>query len=220
MAFVRHIGFVLTLGLLAAMAWPFAAAAQSGKTIYCCDIDSRPLCGDILQRACYGRSYREISPQGTVRRRVDAPVTAAELSRRETEIQAQKEAEEQAKRQARLDRALLDAYPSLADLDRRHDYEMGAFERTISNLAAQEEKLLERRRSLDLEVEALNGKPVPPELEEAIRSADGDAKTHRQVIEARKQERDATRKRFDDDRRRYLELTSPEVKPLPNPRAK
>jgi chromosome segregation ATPase len=191
---------LVLLAALGETAW-----AQGERTVYCCDVGGQPVCGDILQPACYGRAYREIGAQGTVRH-ISAPLTAAELAEQEKQARLRREEETRLKRQERLDRALRATYPTIEELDKRRDREMSEFDQVLADLRFKEKELLEQRKNLNQEGEALQGKPLPAELDEAIRNLDGEINAHRSVITAKEQERDATRKRFDDDRRRYLEL--------------
>jgi hypothetical protein len=224
MVFVRPIKFAAMMAAFVAFVLPSGVMAQANgagsRTIYCCDVGGQPICGDILQSICYGRAYREISPQGTVRRHVAAPMSAEEIARNKDAIRLKREAEEQALRQERLDRALLNAYSSVEELDKRRDYEMTGFDRVMANLMAQERSLADRRKNLEQEVEALEGRPVPAELQESIRDVEGEISAHHSVLVAKGQERDATRKRFDDDRRRYLDLSSTTRSATPSPDAR
>ncbi|GHU12756.1 hypothetical protein AGMMS50225_21350 [Betaproteobacteria bacterium] len=221
MVFVRQIKFAALVAALLAFALPSEAMAQAGGaapgTVYCCDVGGQPICGDILQTVCYGRAYREVSPQGIVRRHVVPPLTAEEIARNKDALRLKREAEEQALRQERLDRALLSAYSSIEELDKRRDYEMTSFDRAIVNLMGQERDLKERRKGLEAEVDALNGRPVPTELQESLRDVESEISTLHTVLLAKDQEREATRKRFDNDRRRYLDLSSATRNLTPSP---
>ena len=74
-------GFACTVALVASSG-TLAAQQSGGASIYCCDVGGQPVCGDILPAACYGRAYREMSPSGTVRRTVAAPLTPDEIAQR------------------------------------------------------------------------------------------------------------------------------------------
>ncbi|HRP22369.1 MAG TPA: hypothetical protein PLF79_05285 [Thauera sp.] len=195
--------------LLALSAWPGEAAAQEGgRTIYCCDVGGQPVCGDILPAACYGRAYREMSPSGVVRRTVSAPLTAEEIARR-AETERQRRAEEADRlRQLRLDQALLETYRSLKDLDSRRDRELRDLDRSIRELRERESELIERQQVLIGEATRTEDSGVAASLEEDIRTLDSEIVTQSRIIAAKLRERNAVLDRFEEHRRRYVELIS------------
>lgn len=202
------------LALLIVLSVPLAASAQSaGRTIYCCDVGGQPVCGDMLPTACYGRAYREMSPAGTIRRQVPAPLTAEEIARRDEAIRQRKAAEAIALKQRRLDQALLDAYPSADEIEARRDRAVSELDRTIADLRLHEVQLLARKQVLTQDAAAYSGKTLPVELAENIRTMDAELAAQRSIIDAKQRERDAIKVRFDEDLRRYLELTDPAPRP-------
>ena len=205
----------VTLALMGASLTSAAALAQqpAARVIYCCDVGGQPVCGDILPEACYGRAYREVSPSGTVRRIVPAPLTAEEIAARDTEVNERRvEAALQLKQQ-RMDEALLETYRSLPQLDARRDREIGALDRAIQALRQREGELIERQRVLIEEAAQAGEGKVSPVLEENIHSLDGEIVAQRSVIAAKMRERAALLDRFDEDRQRYIRLTTPAAQP-------
>jgi hypothetical protein len=199
---------LVELVLVAALALPLVAAAQTGgRSIYCCeDANGRPVCGDVLPAACYGRGYREISPQGTVRRHVAAPLTPQEIARRDAEAKRRKAEEERRLKQRRLDEALLETYKSLEDIDVRQDRALAQVQSGIESLRVREAELVVRRGEVEAEFDSYHGRDVPRELSNRLRNVDSELASHRTVIDAKTREMDAIRARFAADRRRYAEL--------------
>ena len=210
MALPRAELFGLAAALSGALLVPGAALAQAPqRLIYCCDVGGQPVCGDILPAACYGRAYREISPSGLVRRVVPAPLTEEEITQRDA-LERQRRADEAARlKQQRLDEALLETYRSLQHLDERRERELGAIDRVIHILRERETELVTRQHALVEEVARAEQGKVPPVLQDNIRSLDGEIVAQRSVIEAKLRERSALLDRFEEDRRRYIELTAP-----------
>lgn len=193
---------------------PLVAVAQNGARIfYCCDVNGQPMCGDVLPQACYGRAYREISPQGTVRREVAAPLSAEEIARRDEESRRRRLIEAESLKQQRLDRALIETYRDLPDLEHRRDRALGELDRSIAVLRARESDLIQRQRAMIQESAASESRAVREGIAEDIRNLDGEILAQRSVIDAKVREREAVRTRFEDDRRRYIELTAPSAKP-------
>ena len=189
---------------------PVSVHAQQqagGRSIYCCDVGGQPVCGDILPAACYGRSYREMSPSGVVRRTVSAPLTPEEIAERAAAERERRAAEADRQRKLRLDQALLDTYRSLADLDSRRDRELRDLDRSIRALRAREAELLERQRNLIAEATHTDKSDVAASLEADIGLLDSEIVTQSSIIAAKLRERSAVVEHFDEQRRRYLELT-------------
>jgi hypothetical protein len=206
MASRRLAEIACTLALLA----PLPAAAQAGaRTVFCCEVGGRPVCSDILPAACYGQAYREMGPSGTVRRYVPAPLTAAEIARRNAEVQRQREAAEAVRKQRRLDQALLDSYQNAEDIERRWARDLADIDHTIEELRVREATLLERQRTLLEEAGARDGSQLPAALLDDLRDTEGEIEAQRSVINAKLRERGAMRASYEEARRRYLELTQP-----------
>lgn len=199
--------------LLAALAAALALPAHGAPTIYCCkDAGDRTMCADILPPACYGRAYREISPQGHVRRRVAAPPSAEEIARRDAEAQRRRDAETRALKQRRLDQALLETYRSLEDIDERQDRALAGVEPGLRQAREREAELLATRARV---VAAGTGGDGARAREAAARlqAIDGELASLRSVIAAKMRESEAIRERFAADRRRYAELIADSQSP-------
>lgn len=196
---------LLTLAL--ALAAPALQAEQSQRSIYCCDVGGRPVCGDILPAACYGREYREMSPSGVVRRTVPAPLTADEIAQR-AERERQRRADEAERvRQLRLDQALVETYRNLDDLDRRRDRELRELDDSIRQLRERESELIARQHQLIDEATHTEQSEVAAGLERDIRLLDTEIAAQASVIANKLRERNAVVELFDEHRRRFIELT-------------
>lgn len=206
----RLADFAFAVSLMVPLAWSLPAAAQAGaKSIFCCEVAGQTMCGDVLPAACYGRGYRELSPQGTVRREVQAPMSAEETARREEELRRRRLIELESLKQQRVDRALLETYRSLEDLDTRRDRALADLDRSIEILRQREADLTQRQRELIHEAAMSDARNVRQDITEDIRNLDSEIVAQRTVIDVKLREREAVRSRFDEDRRRYVELTQP-----------
>lgn len=220
MALPRASASCLALGAaLALLAQPAAEVrAQTGnaRLIYCCDVGGQPVCGDILPAACYGRSYRELSASGVVKRVVPAPLTSEEIARRnELELKRRNEEVDRLRKQ-RQDQALLETYRSLADLDSRRDRELGDLDRVLSELRERENTLIGQQSVLIREASRTDKSEVANSIELNIRVLDSEIESQRRVIDAKLRDRAAVVERFNEDRRRYLELTRAQNTPAQN----
>lgn len=199
--------FVAVLGLCATLA-AAPAKAQPAGVIYCCEAGGQTLCGDILPAACYGRAYREMNPSGTVRRQVPAPLTPAQAAQREAEERRLRAADQERLRQQRRDKALIDTYRSLRDLDERREREIAEIDRSLRALRERETELL-LRHSQVLAARARVSGDAALRVEEDLRRIDGEIASQRGLIDARLRERTAVLDRFSEDRERYLQLSAP-----------
>jgi hypothetical protein len=183
------------------------SSAMAQQTIYCCDDErGRPVCGDVLPTVCFGKAYREISPQGTVRRHVAAPLTAEEIARRDAEQRRLQEEEAILAAQRRIDRALLETYQNLDDIDFLEARALAEVERELEVIAEREEELAEQRERLMLETEFYVGRELPRELATGLRLIDTELAAYQSVRAAKQVETQSIRERFAADRRRYAEL--------------
>lgn len=206
MVFLRLVSLFAAMALLV----PLEASAQAReRNIYCCDDpQGRPVCGDILPSVCYGQAYRVISPQGTVRRHVAAPLTPEEIARRDAEEKVRKEEEARVLAQRRLDEALLETYKSLEDIDVREERALADVERSVEDIREREMELVEQRGRYRQEAEFYEGRDLPRELTTALRLIETELMAYRSVIDAKELEKSAIRARYAADRRRYAELVA------------
>lgn len=199
--------------LLAALLLGLTLANPAGAKVYCCeDGDGRRQCGDVLPQACYGRAYREIGPQGTIKREISAPLSAEEIARRRAAEQQKKDDETRQAKQRRLDQALLETYASVEDLDRRRDREIGDIERSIEEARKRDKELRTKRQRFEKEAEFHKGRELPRELSANLRSIDSELAAQGRLIEEKTRDLAATRTRFEADRARYVELSSAAAK--------
>lgn len=191
--------------LLAVAASPSSFAAQ---TIFCChDQSGRQVCGDILPPACYARAYRELGDSGRTARAVAAPLTAEQRAQRAADEQRRKEQERALNEQKRKDQALLNTYGSPKDIEvmrSRAERDLAAA------IRASEEKIgeiLKQRKRFEDEAEFYRNRPLPVEVVKGLRDADNEIKSQESVIESKKKDQEAIRLKYDEDLRRFQELS-------------
>lgn len=197
----------LRLSLIGLLMLVWVAPVSAQRSIYCCDDDhGRPVCGDVLPAVCFGKAYREISPQGTVRRYVAAPPTAEEIAQREAEERARREEEARLATQRRLDRALLEAYQSLDDIDVLEARALAGVDREIAHIEEREQVLFEQRERLMQEAEFYEGRELPGEIASGLRLIDTELAAYENVRQTKEADKQTIRERYAADRRRYAEL--------------
>lgn len=185
----------------------WAETSQKG-TVFCCTDNGHQVCGDTLPMQCFGKGYKEMSPQGTVRRLVEPPLTPEQLARREAEEKARRAEKERLRSEYRRNQSLLETYSSLSDIDERRDRAIASVDAELKQAEARQAQLTKKRESLNREAEFYQKRVMPQALQNALRESDSELANQGSVITVKKREIEAIRKRFEQDRTRYLELTS------------
>ncbi len=195
---------LLLLGLAVA---PMPAGA-AGTNMFCClDDRGKQTCGDIVPQICLGRAYREINERGVTVRVIEAPLTPEQRAQRVQEERKRKEREEAEREQKRLDDALLQTYGSLEDIDvmrKRTEAD------TLAAIKSAEEKIAvarKQRQRFENEAEFYKKKELPPEVRKGLKEADFEIAAQQNLIEAKRKELDLIKVKYDEDRRRFIELT-------------
>lgn len=194
---------LLLILLLLAIPLPSANAAKS----YCCsDERGRQVCGDSLPRECFGRAYREVSERGTTLRRVEAPLTAEQRAQRDAALANKQKEERAATEEQRKNQALLNTYSSEKDVDVARARALSDVENRAKEVQVKYSEALKRKQKLDGELEFYRKKPTPPELTQKIKATDAEIKAQQNAMDAKKQEMEQIRIRFDAEKQRYLDL--------------
>jgi phage-related tail protein len=184
-----------------------AAPAGAERITYCCnDENGRQTCSDVLPPQCYGRAYREINSQGITLRRVEAPLTPEQRVQREQETRRKREQERLAAEERRQAQALLDAYSSERDIELVRDRVLKDIEKSLAQAQERYQEAAERHKQLSEEMQFYRKKPAPKDLLDAIKENESELRAHGSVVEAKTKEMEAVRAKYDEDKRRYIEL--------------
>lgn len=195
----------ITLGL-PALLLALPPMTLAGNRMICCEASGsgRTVCMDSMPPQCVGHAWRELDARGNVVKRVDAPIPA-EL--REAEARRRKDEETAKREQRRKDQALLDTYTNEKDIDLLQSrWERDTLDALTRAEASLEEARKQQKRYLD-EAERYKNKAQPDELNRSLTSVAGEIKYQTEIIATRKRELASIRAKFDDERRRYRELT-------------
>ena len=178
-----RIFLVITIAAL-----PFAAEAQSYR---CVGKDGKKYYGQSVPPQCVGLPVEQLNAQGLVIKHIDAQATADERAKKEADEADRKKREAVSKDVGRRDRALLATYTSDKDVD---DARTRALEGNRTQVIEVEAKIaaLKKRRSAP---------------NEDVKGIDIDLKAQESLLAAKKKETDSINARYDDDKKRYAELT-------------
>lgn len=197
----RHaLRLVAALLIGAGLSLPLAA-----KTYCCTDKDGHRVCGDIMPEQCADRAYKEFGDKGV--RSYEAPLTAEQRAQREAAAAKKKEEDRIAGEQRRRDQALLNTYGSEKDIDILRDRAVADVE-AIGQQAQEKYDVAQKRKvQLEKELEFYAKKPVPGALKSQIKENELEIEAQKKAIEDKDKAVQATRARFEEDRKRYRALT-------------
>ena len=189
-----------TLALL-----PFAADAQSYR---CVGKDGKKYYGQSLPPQCLGQPAEQLNAQGMVIKRIDPQASAAERERKVAEDEERKKREAASKEEGRRNRALLATYTSDKDIEQARARALKENEGAIKDIERRIGALKKRQDDLKKELDFFQGKNKPPvKLEQDIKNNEFDVKTQQDLLVGKKKDVDSINARYNDDKRRYNELT-------------
>ena len=193
---------LLIAGLVLA---PLAADAQSFR---CVGKDGKKYYGQAIPPQCLGLPVEELNSQGMVVKRYDAQASAADRAKKEAEEEERKKREAIAKEEGRRNRALLATYTSDKDIDDARKRALLDNEAAVKDIERRIAGLKTHQAELQKELDFYQGKNKPPaKLNNDIQNMDFDIQTQQGLLASKKKDVDTINARYDDDKKRYVELT-------------
>lgn len=196
---------IFVFAILVALAT--APASAQGRLIKCKDSKGKTYYTQTPPPECLGKDMEELSKQGTVVKKREGMQTPEELAAREAEEKRKKEEEARAREEKRMNRALLNTYSSEKDIEDNRQRALKQAEQATKEIEKRIAAAQQRAKKLEGEKEFYAKKPLPKKLEDDIRNNEIDLKTQEKALEGRKKELEDINAKYDEDRRRYLELT-------------
>jgi len=201
---------IVVLGMLLALAAASASAQQ--RMFKCKDDKGKTYYTQTPPVECQGKEMDEMSKQGTVVKKREAAMTPEQMAAREAEDKRKKEEELAAKEEKRKNQALLNTYSSEKDIE---DGRQRALRQAAEATKETETRMAEaqkRAQSLASEKEFYLKKPMPKKLQDDIKNNEIDIKGLQDALTAKKKELGDINAKYDEDKRRYLELTGAKPK--------
>ena len=174
--------------VIAFIALPMTAEAQSYR---CVGKDGKKYYGQSVPPQCAGQPIEQLNEQGLVVKKVSAQATADERAKKEAEEVARKKREAVSKEEGRRDRALLATYSSEKDVDDARGRALAGNREQVADSEAKIAALKKRRAA-------------PGENASSI---DIDLRAQESLLAAKRKEAEAINARYDDDKKRYAELS-------------
>ena len=198
---------VMFLCLTALAAAP-AAAQQAPQRMYkCVDTKGKTYYTQIPPPECLGRDTQEINKAGMLKK-TERPVSPAELQAREAERKKKLEESDKGKEERRKSAALLATYPSEKDIEDARARALKEAQAAIADTEKRVANAHKRSKELETEKEFFVKKPLPAKLKQEISNNEIDIKNQTALLEAKKREISTINAKYDDDKRRFIELTS------------
>jgi len=184
------------------------AADASAQSIYTCrDRNGHIISSDRPMPECADRSIRETSPGGMLKREIAAPLTPEQQAQKDIDDKNRRVAEDAVREKRRRDSALLAAYANEDAIDaaRRR-----AIADSNDSLAASRQRLadlIKEKAGIAEELKAYKGK-IPPIAQRRADDNDLAIADENASIRARESEIDRINLRYDEERKRFRELSA------------
>ena len=200
-----------TAGMLAGVpgvpdAW--AQTQPAGRIYTCKDAGGKTLTSDRPIPECQGREGRVLSTQGTTIKKIEVPLTGEQEAARAAEEEKKKEAATVRVEQLRRDRALLGTYQNINDLESKRQRALLAVEREMKDASRRVLQLENQEKEIKQEQEFFKKKQMPADLKRRVDENEGALRAERSLMASKKDEVAQINLKFDEDKKRYLELTS------------
>ena len=201
---------VLMLTTLVALA---VAPASAQQHLYKCkDSKGKTYYTQTPPAECTGKEMDEISKQGTLLKRREAPLTPEQLAAREAEEKRKKEEELAAKEEKRKNQALLTTYSSEKDIEDGRQRALMQSKQGVKDIEKRVAEAQERAKKLAAEKEFYAKKPMPKKLQDDIKNNEMDLRVQQDSLATKQKEVSEINAKYDEDKRRYLELTGAKPK--------
>jgi len=211
--------FKLQIAILATIVALAAAPASAQQRLYKCkDGKGKTYYTQTPPAECLGKEMDELSKQGTVVKKREAALTPEQIATREAEEKRKKEEEERAKEEKRKNQALLNTYSSEKDIEDGRQRALRQAAEATKEIEKRIEEAQKRAQKLAAEKEFYVKKPMPKKLQDDIKNNEIDLKGQQDAMAAKKKELGDINAKYDEDKRRYLELTGAKSKAATPPK--
>lgn len=200
-------GFLIG-GLALAIGLASSTAQAQGRMYKCVDAKGKTYYTQTPPSECLGRDTEVLSSKsGSVVRKIEGQLTPEQQAQRDEERKKKAEQDAQAKEERRKNTALLNTYSSEKDIDDARARALKENEAGIKETEKRIASALKRKKELDDEKEFFAKKALPAKLEQDIRNNEVDMKNQQGLLEVQKKQVSTINAKYDEDKRRYLELT-------------
>jgi hypothetical protein len=182
------------------------ALAQASSIYTCRDHSGKTLTSDRPIADCAG-VMRELGPSGVVKREIGPPLTADQQRQKDADDKARRAADEAAREKHRRDTALLASYQTTDQIEAARRRSLADADASIKTSQERLADLEKERKGLELEGQVYAGKPMPPLFKRKLEDNQALIDDEQASIKARQADMGRVNQRYDDDLRRFRELT-------------
>src|SRR5882672_8520987 len=197
-----------TLMLLCSTLLAVAPAAAQERMYKCVDARGKVYYTQVPPPECLGRDTQELNKSGTLIRKNPAAMTPAQEQAREAERRKKLEDEERSREERRKNLALLNTYSSEKDIEEARARSLAETQGAIADTERSIAGAQKRHKELESEKEFYVKKPMPFKLRQEIANNEIEIKNQIVLLDAKKKEISTINAKYDEDKRRYVELTS------------
>ena len=202
---------VVFLCLTALAAAPAEAQQQPQRMYKCVDARGKTYYTQIPPPECLGRDTQELDKAGILKKS-ERPQSPAEIRAREEANKKKLEEDEKSREERRRAQALLATYPSERDIEEARARALKEAEAAIAETEKRVANAHKRKKELESEKEFFVKKPLPAKLKQEISNNEIDIKNQTALLDAKKKEISAINAKYDDEKRRYADLTKAAAK--------
>jgi hypothetical protein len=188
---------------------PLAAWAQRPEslTYRCVGKDHHTYYGQTPPPQCAGLALELLNRQGLVVRRIDPKADAEKKAREKAEAEQKRKEEAARKEQQRRDRALLATFTSAEDIERARQRALADNAKALQLIDTRIADIKKHQDALAKELEFYRGKKPPVKLQQDVNYTQTDLERQQAARERRQKEVATINAKYDEDKRRYAELT-------------
>jgi hypothetical protein len=192
-----------------------AALDAQIRSYRCVGADGKRYYGSTRPAQCANVAAEGLSAQGMVVRRFDAPLAPEQRAAKEAEAQkaaaqeqAKRDAANAAKVQARRDQALMQTYSSERDIELVRRRALADNQSAQQDVERRIALLKKRQDDLAKQAVAIKGGKAPSDtFEQDVKAVAYDLQLQERLLESRRKEAEAINAKYDEEKRKYLELT-------------
>ena len=206
---MHRFSMIAAAALLAA---PLAAQAQ--VTYRCTSKEGKKYYGSTIPMQCMGVPVEQLNSQGLVMRRIDPEGEAKAREEKEAAAAKAKETETSSREEQRRGRALLATYTSERDIEEARRRALADNESAVREVEDKIDALKKRRVGYENEIAAYKDPAnksskgeVPQRLTSDLKNSEIDLRAQEDLLAAKKREVIVINAKYDDDKKRYVELT-------------
>lgn len=193
-----------TLGrlLVTSLVWAVLVPAVHAQGIFTCvDAKGRKITADRPIADCIDREQKEITPTGSVVRKIGPSMTAAERVAEEEKQRKTAEERNRLLEERKRDRALLTRYPDRTAHDKERLAAIATVDEVIATASRRVAELVRQRNRFELELEFFKGdlKKAPPHLKRQIDDLESQVGAQRRFIANQEEEKKRVNARYDEE---------------------